>query len=186
MQQRDPSLVFDQFPILNLAKINLRQIVKADAQDYYNFITHEGVTKYLSDQDIPKDLAGAEEEVAYWSGLFPQRRSIYWAVVTKDTDKLIGTCGFNNWSRVNARAEISYDISHDYWNQGIATEAVTAISNFALDVMLVNRVQATVVFDNVASMRVLEKSGYVREGKLANYYVLRGKVMDGFMYSKVR
>lgn len=178
--------VFNQFPIIELSKVNLRQLTRDDTEDFYNYITQEGVKRYLSAQEIPDSLASAQEELMYWAGLFFQMRSIYWGISTKDNNKLIGTCGYNNWSRVHNRIELSYDLNCDYWGQGIMTEAVLAITKFAFDALEARRVQATVVYDNIASMRVLEKCGYLQEGKLRNYNVLHNKTVDAFMYAIIR
>lgn len=178
--------VFSKFPELTLGKTNLRQLKRSDAKDFYGYITHDDVKKYLSSQEIPNDLPGAEEEMMYWASLFTHMRSIYWGIATKDEGKLIGTCGYNNWSVVHNRVEISYDLDYNHWGQGIMTEAVGAITKFAFDVLGAKRVQATVVFDNVASIKVLEKSGYMCEGKLRNYNMLHNKIVDSFMYSIIR
>lgn len=186
MHSLNTSSVFSKFPELSLGKTNLRQLQRSDANDFYNYITHDYVKKYLSSQEIPEDLVGAEEELMYWGGLFAHMRSIYWGIATKDENKLIGTCGYNNWSVVHNRVEISYDLDYSYWGLGIMTEAVRAITEFAFDVLKARRVQATVVFDNAGSIRVLEKAGYLCEGKLRNYNMLHNKVVDSFMYSIIR
>lgn len=186
MYKLNTNSVFSNFPELTLKKINLRELKRSDAKDFYSYITHEKVKKYLSSQEIPSDLPGAEEELMYWANLFSHMRSIYWGIATKEKDKLIGTCGYNNWSALHNRVEISYDLDYNHWGQGIMTEAVGAITNFAFEALGTRRVQATVVFDNVASMKVLEKSGYICEGKLRNYNMLHDKIVDSFMYSIIR
>jgi ribosomal-protein-alanine N-acetyltransferase len=178
--------IFQEFPVIALNKVNLRELKKSDTKDFYDYITHDKVKKYLSDQEIPKDLLGAEEEVKYWANLFVHMRSIYWGIATKNENKLIGTAGFNNWNRVHGRAEISYDLNYNYWNQGIMTEVVIGITKFAFEILGVNRCQATVVIDNIGSIKVLEKAGYVCEGKLRNYNILHGEIVDSFMYSIIK
>jgi ribosomal-protein-alanine N-acetyltransferase len=177
------SNVFDHFPVFELDDIILRQIDKADAPEFFEYISDPMVKKYLSDEDIPKSIQSAEEELNYWAGLFPYQRSIYWGVASQKTNKLIGTCGFNTWSRTHKRAEVSYDLSRKYWNKGIMTKCVRTICDFAIVAMRVDRIQATVVLDNASSIKLLEKLGFQREGTLRSYAVLQNQIKDSYMYS---
>lgn len=175
---------FDKFPIIQHECFKLRELTSDDAEMFYNYMTNENVSRFLSDEDIPKDLISAKSELAYWSGLFKNKRSIYWGIAI--SNQLIGTCGFNNWNRTHKRCEISYDLSYDYWGQGIMTDVINIVTNFAFEKMEVNRVQATAAIDNVGSIKVLEKNNYVVEGRLAKYGILHDISKDYYIYSKVR
>ena len=176
--------IFEHFPVIVLGDIILRKIsIEDDCIDYFNYINSPKVNKYLSDDDIPKYLEKAQVELAYWGRLFDYRHSFYWAIAIKETNKIIGTCGFNYWNKTHNRAEISYDLDYNYWGKGIMTKAVKAISDFCMETMRAQRIQATVALDNVPSIKVLEKSGYVAEGILKKYGVLQGEVKDFYMYA---
>ena len=66
-------------------------------------------------------------------------------------------------------AEISYHLSSDFWNRGLATEVVERVTEFGLNELGLKRIQGLVMVENQASIRVLEKNGYIREGLLHNY-----------------
>ena len=57
--------------------------------------------------------------------------------------------------------------------------------DFAFEKMYVKRIQATVAVHNLASIRVLEKSGFNLEGLMVNYGVLKGESKDFYMYGKI-
>lgn len=175
--------VFLAFPTIDLQTVRLRQLHSEDTKDFYHFLCNENVRTFISDEDIPENIEAAKTELMYWASLYTMLKSIYWAVATPD-NKLIGTCGFNTWNRTHKRAEISYDLSYDYWGQGIMTKVVEAITKFAFDNMQVQRVQATVAEDNVASIRLLEKCGYQKEGLLVKFGLLHGKEKNFYMYAK--
>lgn len=175
--------IFLQFPELDLGDVLLRKISTDDIEDFYEYITDRELAKFLSDSEIPSNLDNARLELMYWASLYEKKRSIYWAISDKNNGKLIGTCGFNSWSREHDRAEISYDLSRKYWNRGIMTKVIQKITKFAFDQMQVKRIQATVVTFNSASVKVLEKCGYNKEGVLKNFGVLHGKQEDFYMYS---
>lgn len=63
-------------------------------------------------------------------------------------------------------AEIGYGIAENYQNFGYATEAVCAVADWALKQNIINRVTAEVDKDNIASVRVLEKSGFEPTGRI--------------------
>ncbi len=179
--------IFEQFPIIALDEIILRKIsTDEDYEDFFNYITTPQVAKYLSSEDLPSDLESAKYELGYWAKLFDYRHSFYWAIILKGSNKIIGTCGFNNWNKGQRRCEISYDLDPQYWGQGIMTKAIAAIADFGFNAMQVQRVQATVALDNIPSIRVLEKVGFTREALLKSYGVLQGEVRDFYMYAKLK
>lgn len=177
--------IFDNFPVIELDNIRLRKISpEEDYQKFFQYVNSPMVAKYLSMDDLPKDLEGAKKELYYWSHIFDYRHSFYWAIALKNSNEIIGTCGFNYWNRSQGRAEISYDLDYNHWNKGITTKAIKAITNFGLHTMQVKRIQATVALDNNASMRVLEKAGFSQESILRKYGILQEESRDFYMYAK--
>lgn len=167
--------IFREFPVLQLKDVVLRELQVSDYKAFYNYISDPMVNKYLSDEDTPKSLDNAKEEIQYWASLFTHKRSIYWGIARKDTDMLIGTAGFNMWSRTHQRAEASYDLARPFWGKGVMTRVLQAICDYGFSTMGVNRIQATVAEDNIGSIRVLEKTGFRQEGLLKEYGILHGK-----------
>jgi hypothetical protein len=60
-----------------------------------------------------------------------------WAVVLRENQKMIGTCGFTSFSYEHNSAEIGYVLNPSYWGQGIALEAVQAVMYFIDDAVMV-------------------------------------------------
>jgi ribosomal-protein-alanine N-acetyltransferase len=73
------------------------------------------------------------------------------------------------------------------WGKGTASTALALVTDYILDECRAQRVQAVVEPDNAASIRVLEKCGYQREGLLKKFYpsVSRG-LIDVFMYAAIQ
>ncbi|KAE8766867.1 putative N-acetyltransferase p20-like [Hordeum vulgare] len=84
------------------------------------------------------------------------------------------------------RASLGYRVAHGHWGRGIATRAVVmaAAAAFAEWPWLL-RLEAVADVENPASQRVLEKAGFVREGVLRRYVVLKGTPRDMVMFSLV-
>jgi RimJ/RimL family protein N-acetyltransferase len=83
-------------------------------------------------------------------------------------------------------AELGYWLGEPFWGRGILSEAVPAFTRWALDEFDLVRLEAIVFQWNPASARVLEKSGYVREGTLRRSAIKDGQVIDRWLYAYLR
>ncbi|KAK8957660.1 hypothetical protein KSP39_PZI000508 [Platanthera zijinensis] len=82
------------------------------------------------------------------------------------------------------RVSLGYSVVPEYWGRGIATEAARMSIEAALERWTgVERVQAFVCLDNLASQRVLEKAGFQREAVLRKYMFFKGQTRDFALYS---
>jgi len=82
-------------------------------------------------------------------------------------------------------AEIGYWLGELYWRRGIASEALILVTDYAFSTLNLLRLFALPFADNVASMRVLEKAGYVREATLRASSVKYGKPRDQALYVRI-
>ncbi|HMD35838.1 MAG TPA: GNAT family N-acetyltransferase [Vicinamibacterales bacterium] len=80
-------------------------------------------------------------------------------------------------------AEIGYWLAEPFWGRGIATEALVAVTAHAIKMHGLTRVYAVPFAWNAASCRVLEKAGYVLEGRLRKSAIKDGKVTDQLQYA---
>ena len=83
-------------------------------------------------------------------------------------------------------AELGYWLGEAYWGRGLMTEIVGEFTRYAFQAYDLLRVYAVVFEWNPASCRVLEKAGYVLEGRLRRAVVKDGHVLDQFLYAVVR
>ncbi len=83
-------------------------------------------------------------------------------------------------------AEIGYWLGEAYWGRGLMSAVVRRFTDYAFASYRLNRIYANVFAWNEASARVLEKAGYVFEGRQRNAAVKDGRVVDNLMYATVR
>lgn len=96
----------------------------------------------------------------------------------------VGGIGLRLGQEVERRsAEIGYWLGRAFWGRGIATAAVRGLTGFAFEAFGLTRVFAVPFENNPASMRVLEKCGYLREGVMRRSVVKDGVVMDQILYA---
>jgi|SRR5208337_2688252 len=99
----------------------------------------------------------------------------------------IGGIGFKLGTDVaRLSAEMGYWLGETHWRRGLATRAVLATSDWAFENYQLTRIFAMAFSHNVASMRVLEKAGFEREGILRRSAVKNGVILDQVLYAKVR
>lgn len=90
-------------------------------------------------------------------------------------------------SDVNIKsAELGYWLAQPFWGQGIATEAVARMVRIGFEECGLHRISADVYAPNIASQRVLEKNGFVREGHFREAIYKNGQFMDLYVYSLLR
>lgn len=175
--------IFENFPILDLDEnFYLREQRLSDTQDFFEYYSDDRVAKYIL-ANIPKTIEEAFTEIQYWINLYKRKSAIYWAIARKSDDKMIGAIGFNEWDRFNNRSEISYDLAPQYWQMGITSKTIKLVSKFAFERMKLNRIQASTLHENAASIRVLEKTNFNLDGILKSYRFYNGKYYDIIMYS---
>lgn len=172
------------FPILDMNdQYYLREQGPEDTQAFFKYYTDPEVSRFIL-ATIPVTLFEAESEIHYCRNLFKQQQGIFWTIARRDNNLMVGAVGLyiNNFHH---RAEISYDLDKNYWNQGIMSAAIQAVSHFAFEKMEVYRLEAVTLKENDASKRLLEKNNFVHEGTLHNYKYFKGRPFDIEMFSKV-
>jgi ribosomal-protein-alanine N-acetyltransferase len=176
---------FSQFPVIegifdkNGNEYILRKHTHDDAENYMKFYNIPQIAKFLPNGLIFKNTQEAIREIDFRTGNFDKKETIYWCIAQKTTNKLIGGCGFLDWSRFNRRIEIAYDIMPEFQNLGIVSSAVKKITAFAFLNLHVVRVGATTPVDNQASIHLLtKKANFTFEGTLQSYKFWKGSYID--------
>ena len=103
-----------------------------------------------------------------------------------NSGELVGVISLTPGRDVNRySAEVGYFVGEQYWNKGYATEALMLVVNFAQYRHNFKRLFAAVFDFNLASMRVLEKAGFKKEGIMKSSAVKDDKVIDEHLYGLV-
>lgn len=101
--------------------------------------------------------------------------------------KFVGVCGLNLQTDIYRKScEAGYWLAEDYWGKGIATTALNLVTEYAFDALECVRVYTGVFDYNTASMRVLEKAGFRKEGFFEKALIKDGKYYDEVRYARIR
>ena len=156
-----------KFPVLNTRRLVLREFRPADAQAVYDSFSQEVVTKYINRGPM-QSIQEAEKLVEVRASLFERGIGIRWAITMKENqNSLIGSCGYYKMDKGNHSVETGYDLNPAYWRQGLMTEALSLVINFAYSdqfLFYLNRIQALTYVEHQASIGLLMKLGFQEEG----------------------
>ncbi|MEZ4629486.1 MAG: GNAT family N-acetyltransferase [Deinococcales bacterium] len=177
-------------PTLHTARLLLRPFTEADIDAIFSLQSNAHVLRYW---DAPpwKERAQAERFITRCKKMAQEgsgiRLAIERAAEGRLTDRVfIGWCAFFRWNPEYRSAGIGYCFAEGAWGQGFATEAAGALLQWAFDTLDLNRVQAELDTRNLASARVLEKLGFVREGTLREDCIVNAEVSDSWVYGLLR
>lgn len=110
----------------------------------------------------------------------------YYIFENENPDKIIGTVSFGNLlPEPYLCCNLGYKISPSHTNKGYCTEAVTAAVNAAYAYLNIHRINAYVQENNLPSIRVLEKCGFMLEGKCIKNILVNGKWTDHLLYANI-
>ncbi len=178
------SVNFSPFPLIETTRLVLRKI-RLDEQDKKDMLVLR--TDPVVNRFIDRPMMKTMEEV---SGLIQlildgesKNDSINWVISLKDSDRMLGTICFWNMMKENYRAEIGYVLLPDYHRKGIMQEAMSAVLDYGFNSMKLHSVEANVNPENEASIRLLEKNGFIKEAHFRENYFYNGKFLDTVIFS---
>ena len=174
----------DKFPTLHTARLDLVEIKQNHLPGLFKLFGDKKVTEFYNILTLTKEEE-AQKYLDWFSSRFAENAGIRWGISLKGKSNIIGTVGFNNFTK-HHRANLGYDLQTEKWNNGYITEALKAVISYGFKELEINRVEAEVMQGNTASERVLTKLGFTKEGILRHWMYWNGQHYDMTMYSLLR
>lgn len=155
----------------------MEKIVETDRLFLREFVMEDdkALLEIFADGGMPHLSQFGPLDIDYARGFLERMLESYkdngfglWAVVEKATGNLIGYCGLHK-VKINdteEKIELAYRIYKKLWGKGYATEAATAVRNYAFDILHLPEIVSCIAHDNERSMRVAKKVGltYLKDG----------------------
>lgn len=176
---------WDEMPSIDGGRVRLRALVEADVPALFEIFSDPEGMRYWSAPPLA-DLAAARALLADIHAHFARRTLFQWGIVRADDDRVIGTTTIFQIDHDHRRAEIGFALGRAHWGQGYATAAVIALIRFAFETLDLHRLEADPDPQNSASIAVLKKQGFRREGLLRERYFLNGEPQDAEYYGLLR
>ena len=164
-------------------KVTLKKWTPAMKQELMN-VCNLVDRSYLSNR-MPYPYT--DESADWWLGMVTEhdgKDGVFRAIMVDGI--VVGNISVEQKSDVYCKdGELGYLLLTDYWSKGIMTEAVRQICEIAFAELDIIRITGLVYAPNVASQRVLEKNGFMREGIQKNAVFKDGQIYDLFLYAKL-
>lgn len=170
---------------MNTERLVLRKMEVADSEKLFQLWSDPEVTRFMNIERFISETQ-ATEMIQLFDQLHRDNQAIRYSIFNKETNELIGSCGFNYVDYENAKAEVAYDISRNFWRRGFASEAVSSLLYHAFSVMGLNRIEAKVDPDNTNSINLLTRLNFQFEGTLRQSEQVNNEFFDLNMYSKLK
>ena len=166
-------------PVIKTNRLILRNITIGDVDDMYEYAKSAlvGPTAGWRPHTNPSETKAI---IATFIGNQNRGELGVWAIVERDSGKMIGTIELYNYT-YRFMAELGYSLNPDFWGNGYIVEAAQAVIDYGFNVLKVRRIEAGTFETNHQSIRVCEKLGFVKEGVLRNSYLR----YDGIIFNKV-
>ncbi len=166
-----------------------RLILRKSTPEVYSFIfnnyTDDELKLFLG---ITTDDELNLEKNKFAGGYTTYRISfLFFHIIDKNTNQTIGGCGFHNWYAQHSRSEMGYHISSDdHKRKGFMTEAVKAVIDYGFNNMGLNRIEAIISPNNIASLKTIEKFNFKKEGYLKEHYFSNGVLEDSLIFGLLK
>jgi len=166
---------------INGNKIILRTLRAADAVSLFQNAKDKDIAKYTL-LPHPYTLKNAKDFIKITKKNQRQKKAFELGIELRETHSIIGMISLMNIDWKNKNAELGYWLGKKYWKKGIMTEAIQLLLQYGFTTSKLERVYAKVLHPNIASAKLLEKSGFRYEGKLRRSTLRRGKWYDDLCY----
>jgi ribosomal-protein-serine acetyltransferase len=128
-------------------------------------------------------------DASVWIGQQPEARltgTAFEFLVCDTSGELVGVCGVNQINKDYRYGNLGYWVRSSRAGQGMATLAARQVAEWAFETTDLERLEIVVATGNIASQRVAEKLGSVREGVLRSRLLIHGAFHDAVMNSLIR
>ena len=150
--------------LLKSKRLVLRRHLPKDLDAFAEFLTHPAATAYMAFTPEQRTVAGAQQLLEYAIGSYDTNEPIFsLTIADHHSDTYLGSCGLNPIEGEDG-VEIYYTVLPAHQNQGLATEAIETLIAHLFETTDIRRVVAYVIPENVPSVRVAEKLGFVDDG----------------------
>lgn len=144
--------------MLKTARLNIRRFTIAHLDGLAALRGDKDVMRFI--HTVPQTREAVQARIEKASNQYIERGFAQWAVDDKETNELLGWCGFSYLDDVPPTVEIGYGFGKSHWGKGYATEAARACLRYGFENLNFDAVCAVAIPENYASRGVMERLGF--------------------------
>lgn len=173
---------FRTIPVLETKRLILRKILPTDESDMYEYAKDPETSRFLL-WEPHSSRSFTRAHLLYLQNQYQRAAFFDWALVEKESGKMIGTCGFTEIYEKEKRAEVGYVIAPAFHRKGFAPEALSKVMEYGFEALGLLQLDARFMEENLASEKVLLRSGFQPNPKGKETILKRGKKQRILTYS---
>lgn len=171
------------FPELLSDRLRLRQFTDADLPNVYEGLSDPEVIKYYGVSF--KTLDETKEQMTWFADLELSGTGIWWAITSKHDGAFYGGAGLNDISKEHRKAEIGMWLLPKYWGNGILSETMPLVFNYAFEQIKLHRIEGFVENTNEKCKKAIRKVGLEYEGTMKDCEFKNGQFIDVDIYARL-
>lgn len=153
---------FKPFPSLETTRLFLREPNLSDTQAVFRNYSDAEIAKWFFNEPY-YEPAQAESLILTFRKKHNDASGLTWALVLKSEDNLIGTISLDNL-KIGETANLEFDLARKYWGEGLMSEALKAVFEYAFNRLHLQQIQALTFQNNEKTVSLLTRLGFKRRG----------------------
>lgn len=164
-------------PTITTKRLILRKLKYSDRESIFKYASNPKVAKYVL-WDAHINIYDTIEFLNLIYDAYNKNNPAPWGIKLKEGNAIIGTSGFIDINEDNNSAEVGYALDFNYWNKGIATEALNEVIRIGFEDLHFDNLTARCISENLPSKRVLEKCGFSHKKHQTMGMKVKGEFVD--------
>ena len=177
------SIRLPSFPILTTERLVLRALRPSDVEQVFAMRSDPLVMQHVN-RPLARTREDASALIDLINSMVDANDAVQWAITAKGDDVFIGLIGFWRIVKEHHYGELGYMLARDHWGKGYISEAIGVVVPFGLHTLGFHRVEAITRPENAASVRALEKNGFVLEAHFKDNIFHNGVFHDSLHFGR--
>lgn len=173
-------------PTIETSRLSFRAFTADDQDAVQAYASDPEVTRYTAFGPNTPELTKQFLQLAMDQSSQADRGHFTFALIHKQTSRLIGSCGLMLADANGPQYSFGYVLHKDWWRQGLASEATAALVKFGFGELRAHRLWAHVFVGNSASENLLRKLGFRYEGCALQSFFVRNAWHDVQTFAMLR
>ena len=165
---------------------HLTMIDRSDATSLVKFLNEEEYQRQTLSIPFPYRISDGDifiDQVLKWEAENQIQRD--WAIRDRTSEQIGGIGLLYDHGLTSHKSSLGYWLAKPYWHQGIMTRVLKTFCSYIFENRSITRLEAQVFTQNLASCKVLEKAGFVREGTLLKAFKKGDTYIDCYLYARL-
>ena len=172
------------FPVLTTERLVLRELRPSDVEQVFAMRSDPLVMQHVN-RPLAKSIEDAQALIELITSMVAANDAVQWAITEKHDDRFIGLIGFWRLVKEHHYGELGYMLAQEHWGKGYMSEAIGAVVDFGFNTLDFHRVEAITRPANAASIRALQKNGFVQEGHFKESIFWNGAFHDSLHFGRL-